>query len=152
MESKAGSKFLFSVRLYRKTASHFSGRTLAALAAEIRVFLPGSFNTARGKLHDYPASQQPPWRAARWGIFPSARPACVNLGRVVSPPPPVMIRIVSDIMQNGGVAFGKPIISERLLGPISPGCCGFVDSDLEPYHDFKWEEAFERMRQAHKTI
>ena len=29
MESKAGSKFLFFVRFYRKTASHFSGRTLA---------------------------------------------------------------------------------------------------------------------------
>jgi hypothetical protein len=31
MESKAASKFLFFVRLYRKTASHFSGRTLSAL-------------------------------------------------------------------------------------------------------------------------
>jgi PII-like signaling protein len=30
MESKVGSKFLPIVRLYRKTASHFSGRTLAA--------------------------------------------------------------------------------------------------------------------------
>jgi len=30
MESNAGSKFLFFVRLYRKTASHFSGRTLSA--------------------------------------------------------------------------------------------------------------------------
>jgi hypothetical protein len=30
MASKAGSKFLFSVSLYRKTALHFSGRTLGA--------------------------------------------------------------------------------------------------------------------------
>jgi len=30
MESKAGSTFCFVVRLYRKTASHFSGRTLAS--------------------------------------------------------------------------------------------------------------------------
>jgi hypothetical protein len=29
MESKAGSKFLFCRASYRKTASHFSGRTLA---------------------------------------------------------------------------------------------------------------------------
>jgi hypothetical protein len=28
MESKAGSKLSFLVRLYRETASHFSGRTL----------------------------------------------------------------------------------------------------------------------------
>jgi hypothetical protein len=51
MEAKAGSEFLFIVRLHRKTAAHFSGRTPCPAVAAARAPRHWRFPPHMSRLH-----------------------------------------------------------------------------------------------------